>query len=282
MIGEHIERKFRQIGARASVRVNSSDTVGVRLDVARDRRGEFFVIDLRPGTPLEVLDVDEPRKQLLLLAKMAEGKARFLCGHDERHWFVAALPEDRPAKSVTDAFEALKPDDVRSAERLLRSREKKQRRNAARLRQGEWFFVPAPEFQPKDSAILYHEPMGRMRNGRWLGKPHYAGELVRTGGEQVWIPTPSWNQVRNFPGGQRALESAIGTGLTDKEHAQFVAEHPDARSWSWTPYRRNPEVYVRGTVRHPDHKTLTLRTWHKVVQNTEPRARAMANVAFID
>jgi len=239
-------------------------------------------LDIGPSSTLEVLDVDKHQKHLLLLARLEEGKARFLCGHDERHWFVAALPEDQPAKNIAEAFEALKPEVVRSAERNLRVRDKQKRRNDARLRQGEWFFIPAPEFHPKDTLILRNEPMGRMRNGRWLGRPHYAEELVRTGGEQVWVPTLSWNQGRNIPGGQRALQNIVGTGLTDQEYAQFLNEHPDGRSWSWTPYRRNPDVYVRGTIRHPDHKTLTLRTWHRVIQNTEPRARAMANVAFID
>ena len=46
--------------------------------------------------------------------------------------------------------------------------------------------------------------------------------------------------------------------------------------------QRNPLVYVRGRVRHPDHATINLRGWHRVVMNTESQARAMRNVAFLD
>ena len=46
--------------------------------------------------------------------------------------------------------------------------------------------------------------------------------------------------------------------------------------------RRNPGVYVRGSVRHADHKTIVLRGWHQVLMNTEGQALAMRNVAFLD
>ena len=46
--------------------------------------------------------------------------------------------------------------------------------------------------------------------------------------------------------------------------------------------RRNPGVYVRGKVRHADHKTIALHGWHRVLMNTEDQASAMRNVAFLD
>ena len=45
---------------------------------------------------------------------------------------------------------------------------------------------------------------------------------------------------------------------------------------------RNAEVYVRGRIRHADHRTITLHGWHRVLMNTENQARAMRNVAFLD
>ena len=45
---------------------------------------------------------------------------------------------------------------------------------------------------------------------------------------------------------------------------------------------RDPELFARGTVRHPDHATITLHGWHRVVMNTENRASAMRHVAFLD
>lgn len=45
---------------------------------------------------------------------------------------------------------------------------------------------------------------------------------------------------------------------------------------------RDPELYAKGAVRHPDHNTIVLHGWHQVLMNTEPSARAMRHVAFID
>jgi hypothetical protein len=45
---------------------------------------------------------------------------------------------------------------------------------------------------------------------------------------------------------------------------------------------RDPELFARGTVRHPDHATIELHGWHRVVMNTENRASAMRHVAFLD
>jgi hypothetical protein len=44
----------------------------------------------------------------------------------------------------------------------------------------------------------------------------------------------------------------------------------------------DPELYAKGTVRHPDHATITLQGWHRVEMNTESRAQAMRFVTFVD
>jgi len=61
-----------------------------------------------------VVDVDRSDRHLLLLVRDGEEKSKFLCGHDDRHWFVAAVPED--ARGVTGvAAAALQPQLVRAA-----------------------------------------------------------------------------------------------------------------------------------------------------------------------
>lgn len=54
------------------------------------------------------------------------------------------------------------------------------------------------------------------------------------------------------------------------------------KGWNWRTMRRNPVVYVRGSVRHADYKTIVLHDWHRVLMNTEGQSRAMRNVAFLD
>jgi hypothetical protein len=42
---------------------------------------------------------------------------------------------------------------------------------------------------------------------------------------------------------------------------------------------RNPVVYVRGKLSHPDHATIRLDGWHRVLMNTESGS---SSVAFLD
>ena len=100
---QNLESQFARIGARVKLEEELRPVRGgsFSLDVQRDRRGEFFAIRLRPGQDLRVDVVDErpADRHLLLLVEERGVKQKFLCGHDERHWFVAAIPE--AARGVT-------------------------------------------------------------------------------------------------------------------------------------------------------------------------------------
>ena len=52
--------------------------------------------------------------------------------------------------------------------------------------------------------------------------------------------------------------------------------------WNWRYMVRNPEAYVKGAIRHPDHKTIVLHVWHRVTMNTEGQSEAMQHVVFLD
>jgi len=73
------------------------------LDIRRDKCGEYFEIRTAPGAAQDivVLNVQPREKHLLLLSRQfgEQGqflaKQKFLCGHDERHWFVAANSRKR-------------------------------------------------------------------------------------------------------------------------------------------------------------------------------------------
>jgi len=46
--------------------------------------------------------------------------------------------------------------------------------------------------------------------------------------------------------------------------------------------KRDALVYVRGEITHPDHKTICLEGWHRVLMNTENRSMALRFLAFLD
>ena len=69
-------------------------------------------------------------------------------------------------------------------------------------------------------------------------------------------------------------------GLTEAARERLFQRKPQAaRAGSRQIMRRNPQLFVRGSVRHPDHKTIRLNGWHRVALNLEERGRS---VAFLD
>jgi hypothetical protein len=173
------------------------ETPRIVLDIRRDKLGEYFEIRTASGGMQEIVVVNvQPRERHLLLLSRQFGeqgqflaKQKFLCGHDERHWFVAAIPESEPVSTVAGAKIALKPEAVRAREEAMGvcRPESFQRRNAAFVRQGEWFFIPTADLKVSPLLILRNEPLSR-GNG---GKPHWADECYRSGGETVYLSS-SW------------------------------------------------------------------------------------------
>lgn len=256
-----LEEAFERIGARARVR----HTRTLALDVRTVRRREEFDLGIPPEVEAVPLNV-RPRDRALLLLVRDGDDARYLFGHDERHWFVAALPGDARVTTVAQAREALKPPEVRAAEHRRRARECP--------RQGEWFFVPAPHLEVDQWVVLREEPLSRGPRST----PHLAEEAVRLGGETVYL-------LRWIPVRARIVTSLDPrAGLTEAQREDFLREYPQARSWPWEVRRVNPEVFVRGRIRHPDHATLVLRGWHRVFPNTEPSTAGArpAPLVFLD
>jgi anti-sigma factor RsiW len=187
---------------------------------------------------------------------------KFLMGHDERDWFVARV--GAKVTTVLQAKENLKPAEVQQEikRKKVKKAKRNRRRNKAFIRQGEWFFLPSDFIPGKDAIISRNEPL--VRGGG--GKPHIAQEACRVGGETVAVhPTLAPN------------------GVSMDKYNRLSKENLE-NSWRWRFMTRDATVYVRGRIRHPDHKTIKLRSWHKVVANTEQRrvGGRLATMAFLD
>ena len=98
---DSIANHFARMGAR--FRLVQPDlksfrrwTIDYTLDLARDKRGQIFELCGLPSRlaelDVQVLQCGKAERHLLLLVKTGGTKDRFLCGHDEREWFVAAVP----------------------------------------------------------------------------------------------------------------------------------------------------------------------------------------------
>lgn len=270
MVFEQVLEKFKVIGAHAAIEVRVPKVVGRRrndppldytIDVREDRKEQFEVFvspTVAEEIEITVPSVDKAGRHLLLSIRKGGDLAQYLCGHDERHWFVAALPKN--VASVHQAMEALKPQPaaVSQTQQKVRKKNLNKRRNAGFVRQGEWFFIPAPEMDARTDLLVHeNEPM---RRGQ--GKPHMAQFLCRLGGETVYV--------------SRAHQE----GLTEIEyHAALKAGE---RKDSFMLATRDATVYVKGRISHPDHKTVVLQLWHQVIPNTEAKAAWRPEMVFLD
>lgn len=177
MLAKSIHQNFTAIGADVQV---AEWAGGFEIDIRQDGRLEVFDLRLpRDGSiTARVLDLDRRQRHLLLdVTHRGSGeRQRYLCGHDEFHWFVAALPQRPEAASVPAAMESLKPQlvlDAQDEKRVKRSR-RRRRRTAAYVRQGEWFFLPRPQLVVDEHDVERH---GMLVRGQ--GKPHRVEWLYR-------------------------------------------------------------------------------------------------------
>ena len=140
------------------------------IDVQRDDDQEAYRLRYpQPGIIVRALDVKPKHRHLVLDVSgwRLPFFTRYLCGHDEQHWFVASLPFSHRTTTVRGAMETLKPAAVFRAQKRLGVKHRRHRRKtAAYVRQGEWFFLPRPMMHVGDLAV---------RNGQLVregGKPH--------------------------------------------------------------------------------------------------------------
>jgi len=258
-----LETMFGRVGARVRVHTNINSRNRAGIDIRTDKLGEYFdiAIDPRDSVEYEVIDMRPDGRHLLLLARRDRSKQKFLCGHDERHWFVCAVP-GASVSNVVNAMESLQPVEIRRAvqRRVKRIKNRLRRKNEAFIRQGEWFFVPAPSVVINPKLVLNNEPLSRGAGS----KPHMCQFLVRGGGETVMVCV-------RYP-----------QGISERRYRDVILSNPRAKSWDWRRMMRDPTVYVRGRIWHPDHKTVVLNDWHRVLMNTEREAPGARAVAFLD
>ena len=281
---KHLVKKFAEAGLVLKILKNPIQRMRgqreiVQLDIGRKPKGnnrtEWFELYPGIGNNIQVLNIDKKSRQLTLLVDepvrefefeqhmwnnrrlleaVAEAKRRgifvksqgitlvtkqktdgqkrhFLLGVDERQLFIA-----QTARPITTVAEAR-----RSLGSTVQFHEGK--RKMTPNRQGEWFFIQSTRLQREliaDALKSTRAVIQRKQNigavlGRPGGNPHIADELV----------------VMPRDG------SIVGKTRRDRGLASAVV----------APQRN--KVFVRGKVRHVDHKTIKYNHWHEVIANNE-------------
>lgn len=274
--------KFESMGARIRIgdlklrRWQSlEDLAPFNLNILSDHRGQYYDLQVnrKKVRRLITLDVRAKQRHLLMFCserfrdkngKWLERDHRVLCGHDEREWFCAEIPEQKRVTTVFQAMDALMPNIVRNSlvRRKVKSGDRLKRKNAGYKRQGEWFFIPDPNFTPRDDVYHRNEPLMR-----GVGKPHMAELLVRHGGKVGY-----GNGRQNGP------------FISDAEYrSRMLADPSGTKFIGWVRMVQDPIVHVKGWIRHPDHKTVVLQGWHRVEPNTEETSAGSGQrITFID
>jgi hypothetical protein len=163
--------------------------------------------------------------------KVPGGKRRFLVGMDECHLFIAQMGNRAKATSVKQAHEGLRPADLPTGRKAKKQKIK---------RTGEWFLIPATSQEVKEIedytkkfGIRKKVGIGTSGGSVMRGRPHIVSESV-------------------------VIARRTRTeGPTTGQHRIVVV--------------RSGTEFIRGRIIHPDHKVVKLKTWHRVMMNSENR-----------
>ena len=305
---QDLVNQFKKIGLKLKItsepigRTSNSDVfqMDIGRKISKTRRTEWFEIWPGKDTKIQILDIDHKLNQLLLLIQepervfeveerkkryrhktieeaIADRKEEFrrenlqyketktsfiifrkttplvrhyLMGVDERQLFVAQLIGG--ASTVNAARKSL-GSSVQFHEGVRKMTPK---------RQGEWFFIKATRKQEeyidlllqKNKIWIEHKANIGQYNGHPSGNPHVADELVI-------IPQDPRVSL------ERIKESKFKRGRIPIKEGKYPV--------------RSREVYVRGKVRHIDHKTVKYQHWYQVLLNNEGDT-ASATETWID
>jgi len=259
------------VGSGADQIVQMSIGKGTREDGFRER---FWISRGNAANRVEVIGIDRKLRQLVLFvheparefeervwkseaigrgawviekSKAEARKRHYLMGMDERHLFIAELP--RPATTVAAAHAALRPNEAGSTTA----------HSGKVVRQGEWFFLlPSPA-----ESVLLEEGIRTNRVVAWR----------KTAIGPVFDGSPSEHALTAMSGNARVRQRQGNPHVAD-----------EVVILSGTIPAEGRRVFVRGAIRHPEHKTVTVDGWRKVLRNAEPISndQRQRRVAWVD
>ena len=179
------------------ISVNNQDIFQMSIDIKgkKNKREYFRVFHGHENNDVRVIDADSGNQQVILLVSEPEREystrqwssekndwiyvkqrspgylRKYLCGFDEKHLFIAELPNNLGAvNKVKDAHRILKPEYVATKEKVT-----------GRIkRQGEWFFIPVSNEEQNliEANMNLIEKKDRIGGG-WRGNAHIADQLLR-------------------------------------------------------------------------------------------------------
>lgn len=214
-----------------------------------DRKNQLTVSSVDPGRRQLVLLVQEPvRTFTVTLDKVRNGSGRVL---------PPALNRGERVLSSTDTSYLVERRTDDSLRRFLCGMDETHL-FVAQFGSGETVADAHASLRPPEvDGAERRAPGETVRQGEWFFIPLEAGE-------RQTLET----YIRRTP---RAIQNRVPVGPGQKPHVAGQAVFILERS-AWRNGRAIFRVYARGSVRHPDHASLQLDSWRRVVRNQEVTA----------
>lgn len=141
-----------------------------------------------------------------------------------------------------------------------------------------------------DESHLFVAQLPRPATTVWRAHLALRGDAVRVAEKGALEPTVrqgEWFLVDLPPQEARELAALAGKSLAPIQRSRGIAEagripRAGRQHVADEVLVVNDRVYVRGSIRHPDHATVTFRTWRRAVPNTETVAVQPRGVLWVD
>lgn len=235
------------------------------MDIRQDGGREFFRIWPGQGNAVHICDPNASERQLVLSVKESERTMDlkvpiWTVRHQKRRhgerWVEMLLLEHGARRR-----DVLELDEETDHVVIRRTTPAEQRHMLCGMDERHYFAAGLPEAATtvrQAHELLRDEEVSRaMRARSRIERPKRQGEwfFLRCSGEELEeIERANKAFVRR----KADIETVINGRRRGNTHtADEVLRMPDG------------EIFVRGKVRHVEHKTLKLRDWHRVVRNTE-------------
>lgn len=241
-----------------------TDNAGiVQLDIGRGRSRAEEHFRLWPGSKenrIEVLGTHRALEQLVLLI------------HEPKRRFELEVPREGAERGGERIVRFTNKGRRAVIERFTDPRK---RHFLCGMDEQHCFIAQLPK--PVSSVPLAHQAL-KPRDFEALSR-RAQRRAVRQG-EFFFAPVSAEELKRYAQLGQR-VPVALNRGIA--ETAGWVrAGRPHFASQVWAVDRAQSLVLVKGSVWHPDHKTLHFREWVRVLQNTEAIERPPPGVFWVD
>jgi hypothetical protein len=281
---EHLKSRFGEAGLRLDITktpfsrgLNGDKVFGldIRRKVQGNARTEYFLC--YPGdenTVAVVQDVDKKIGQLVLTVK--EPKIEFWDNLSKSSYQVRkAIKEhgDNWRKEVVSDTRSINFREDKNFIYIRRETPEAKRHFLLGLDERQLFMaqLPRPVSTVKQAHDSLKSPTVILAEGKQLGRTYRQGEwffLNLTPEEQVEL--------------DKYLKSSLAVTHEKANIGQFAGRRggkphlvdelvrlPAQRLEHGFPVRQREDIFVRGAVRHPDHETLKIGQWRKVILNNE-------------